>query len=160
MFPEPQAEHRWLQKLVGEWTISGECDGPPGEPKSKMQGTEVVTTLGGLWTTSHGTMISPDGNHHTSLMTLGYDPNEKAFVGTFIASMMTHLWPYRGQLDEASQTLTLDSRGPNSMTGGQMAKYQDIIAFLSDDHRVLRSQYLDDTGQWIEFMKADYRRKA
>ena len=33
------------------------------------------------------------------IMTLGYDPQKKRFVGTLIGSMMTHLWVYDGALD-------------------------------------------------------------
>ena len=40
-----------------------------------------------------------------------------------------------------------------------MAKYQDVIEFKSDDHRVLTSRTLGDDGQWREFMTAHYRRK-
>jgi hypothetical protein len=42
---------------------------------------------------------------------------------------------------------------------GSMAKYQDIIEFRSDDHRLLRSQVLQKDGTWNHFMTAHYRRK-
>ena len=45
-------------------------------------------------------------------MTLGYDPVQKRFVGTFIGSMMTHMWIYNGTLDAAGKVLTLDTEGP------------------------------------------------
>ena len=32
MKAEPQKEHQWLQKLVGEWTSEGEADMGPGQP--------------------------------------------------------------------------------------------------------------------------------
>ena len=91
-------------------------------------------------------------------MTLGYDPARKRFVGTFIGSMMTHLWVYDGALDAAGKVLTLDAEGPTSPAEGKMAKYQDIIEFKSDDHRVLSSQMLGDDGKWHHFMTANYRR--
>jgi uncharacterized protein DUF1579 len=40
-----------------------------------------------------------------------------------------------------------------------MAKYHDIIEFVSDDHRTLSSQSLGHDGQWHPSMKAHYRRK-
>jgi len=40
-----------------------------------------------------------------------------------------------------------------------MAKYQDIIEFVDDDHRILSSQVLGTDGQRQPFMKAHYRRK-
>ena len=73
-------------------------------------------------------------------MTLGYDPAKKAFVGTFIGSMMTHLWVYDGELDAAGKVLTLDAEGPSFAATDKMAKYKDAIEIKSDDHRVLTSR--------------------
>jgi len=39
-----------------------------------------------------------------------------------------------------------------------MAKYKDIIEFVSDDHRVM-TQILDDDGTWHQFMTQHYQRK-
>ena len=41
-----------------------------------------------------------------------------------------------------------------------MAKYQDVITFLSDDHRTLTARTLGEDGEWRPFMTAHYRRKA
>ena len=92
-------------------------------------------------------------------MTLGYDPVSKRFDGTFVASVMTHLWIYNGSLDADEKVLTLDTEGP-SFTGEGMTKYQDIIEFISDDHRTLSSQAIGPDGQWVKFMRAHYRRKT
>lgn len=159
MEAQPQKEHHWLARLVGEWTYESECNSGPDQLPMKMTGSEVVRSLGGLWTVgeAHGDM--PGGGAFHSIMTLGFDPTPGRFVGTFIASMMTHLWPYNGSLDAEEKVLTLDSEGPSCTGDGTMAKYQDIIEFISDDHRTLSSQYLGEDGQWIPFMKAHYRRK-
>ena len=71
--------------------------------------------------------------------------------------MMTHLWIYNGALDESEKILTLDTEGLN-FTQSAIAKYQDIIEFVSDDHRIMRSQILGDDGNWQQFMTAHYRR--
>jgi hypothetical protein len=102
----------------------------------------------------------PGGGPMTSIMTLGYDPQKERFVGTFIASMMTHLWPYEGTLDAAGKVLTLDSEGPSFTGDGRVVKYQDVIEWKSDDHRTLSSRALGDDGKWgLFFMTAHYRRK-
>ena len=156
--PEPLKEHRWLQQLVGEWTYVSECSTGPDQPLMKMGGTETVRTLGGLWTIGEAVSPSEDGTEFRSIMTLGFDPVSKRFVGTFIASMMTHLWPYNGTLDPAEKILTLDSEGPSFSGDGTMVKYQDMIEFLSADHRTLSSQCLGPDGKWVKFMTADYYR--
>jgi len=159
MKAEPQREHRWLEKLVGEWTCEGEMTMEPGKPPMKYKGSESVRSLGGLWILAEGRGETPDGSPMTTIMTLGYDPQKKRFVGTFIGSMMTHLWLYDGGLDAAAKTLTLDTEGPNMAAEGRTANYRDVIELKSDDHRILTSHMLGDDGQWHRFMTGHYRRR-
>src|SRR5262245_47179875 len=158
MNAEPQKEHQWLQRLVGEWTSEAEAVMGPDKPPEKFKGTDSVRTIGGLWTVCEGRGEMPGGGTATTIMTLGYDPVRKRFVGTFIGSMMTYMWTYDGQLDADSKILTLGAEGPSFAGDGKMAKYQDIIEFKSDDHRTLSSQVLGDDGKWNHFMTAHYRR--
>ncbi len=159
MNTEPQNEHHWLQKLVGEWTYEIEATMEPGTPPEKSTGTESVRSLGGLWVLAEGQGEMPGCGAVTMIITLGYDPHKQRYVGTWIGSMMTYLWVYDGELDAAERALTLNSEGP-AMTGeGKMAKYKDVIEFKSDDHRVLTSHVLGDDGQWHKFMTGNYRRQ-
>lgn len=158
MIAEPQTEHQWLQQLVGEWTAEMECVMGPDQPPQKSKGTESVRSLGGLWTIGEGAGEMPNGDTMKSIMTLGYDPARQRFVGTFIASMMTHMWRYEGTLDGSGTVLTLDTTGP-SMAGEGMVPYQDIITIKSPDHRVLQSRTPGPDGQWLTFVTAHYRRK-
>jgi Protein of unknown function (DUF1579) len=130
----------------------------PGKPPEKFTGAETVRSLGGVWVLCEGRGEMPGGGMGTTLMTLGYDPQKKHFVGTFVGSMMANLWIYDGSLDAAEKVLTLDSEGPSFTAEGMMAKYRDAIEFISDDRRVLTSNYLGDDGKWHEFMTANYRR--
>jgi hypothetical protein len=159
MNSEPQREHQWLQKLVGEWSSEAEAIVRPDEPPMKSQGTESVRSLGGLWILAEGKGDMPGCGPATMMLTLGYDPQMKRFVGTWVGSMMTHLWVYEGVLDDSGHVLTLDTQGPGMEGGGKMARYQDIIEFKSDDHRTLASQVLGADGKWTRFMTAHYHRK-
>ena len=160
MHIEPQKEHQWLQKLVGEWTSESECDAGPDQTRQKFTGTETVRSLGGLWTLGEGQGEMPGGGVAKMLMTLGYDPQKKRYVGTWVGSMMTHLWVYDGALDTSGKVLTLDAEGPSfAGDGTTMAKYQDITEIKSDDHRVLSSRVLGPDGKWTQFMTAHYRRR-
>lgn len=156
---EPQKEHQWLQKLVGEWTCEGEATMEPGQPPVQWKATESVRSLGGVWFLAEGQGEMPDGGASTTLMTLGYDPQKKRYVGTFIGSMMTNLWVYEGTLDEAGRVLTLDTEGPDFGAGGKIRKFQDIVEFKSADHRILSSRMQGDDGKWHWIMTAHYRRK-
>jgi hypothetical protein len=53
------------------------------------------------------------GGAATTMMTLGYDPHRKRYVGTWIGSMMTHLWVYGCELDASERVLTLNAEGPS-----------------------------------------------
>src|SRR5262245_50519592 len=159
MKAEPQQEHQWLEKLLGEWTFEVEAAMGPEKPPEKLTGTESVRSLGGLWVICEGRGQMPGGGTATNIMSLGYDPAKKRYVGTFIGSVMTQMWVYEGQLDAGSKVLTLDTEGPSFTAEGKMAKYQDIIEIRSADHRLLSSRFLGDDGQWHGFMTANYRRR-
>jgi hypothetical protein len=159
MFAAAQEEHRWLKQLVGTWSYQAEASAP-GEESAKAEGTETVRQLGDLWVLAEGEGRMPDGTPAKSLMTLGYDPTRRRYVGTWIGSMMTHLWVYHGALDASGRVLTLSADGP-SMSGSSssMARYQDIITVESADHRILTARVLGEEGVWTSFMTAHYRRK-
>jgi hypothetical protein len=159
MSAEPQKEHHWLQKLVGEWTYESEASMAADSPPISCVGTESVRSIGGLWIVAEGQGGVPGSPPWTSLLTIGYDPQTKRFVGTFIGSMMANLWVYDGELDEAEKVLTLNAEGPDFTQPGKTAKYKDVIEFNSDDHRLFTSHLLGDDGQWHQFMTANYRRK-
>lgn len=160
MNEQPRREHEWLAKLVGDWTTEMRMSMGPDQPPQIHRGIETVRTLGGLWAICEGEGESTgDCAPGRTVMTLGYDPKKGRFVGTFIASMMTYLWLYDGELDPSGKKLVLDAEGPAFSGDGTITKYQDAIEFLDDDFRVLTSRVLGDDGRWTEFMRAEYRRK-
>ena len=159
MQADPQKEHQWLQQLVGEWTSEAECSMGPGQPSTKSYGTERVRMVGGLWMVGEGQGEMPGGGTATMIMTLGYDPQKKRYLGTWIGSMMTHMWHYDGEMDASGRILTLSAEGPSMAGDGTMAKYQDIIEIKSKDHRTLSSRVLGPDGTWNHFMTAHYRRR-
>jgi hypothetical protein len=157
--PRPESEHQWLQKLVGEWTYEAKADGAPGEASHGFTGTERVRSVGEVWVIAEGHCPAPDGTTAGTMMTLGYDSRSKRFVGTWIGSMMTHLWVYDGRIEPDRMTLTLESDGPSFADQKKTAKYRDVIRFTDDDNRVLTGSLLGDDGRWTTFMTTHYRRK-
>ena len=155
--PGPEAEHRWLLKLVGDWTY--EPDLGPEHHGAKAAGTERGRSIGDLWVQLEGIGQMPGSSDPTtSVMTLGFDAARRRFTGTFIASMMTHLWLYDGELDAAHDRLTLTSEGPSMSEAGKMALYRDVIDFQSDDQRTLTASMQQPDGTWQPFMTVRYRR--
>lgn len=149
---EPLNEHKWLLKLAGDWTFQiVPLDGSDA-PADECGGTEKVRAIGDLWIVSEGHGKMPDGKPATMLLTLGFDPRTKRFVGTWVGSMMANLWVYDGFLDETGKVLTLDSEGLSMCGDGKVGKYRDVIEIIDDNTRMLRSYGLGEDGKWGQFM--------
>ena len=129
-----------------------------GQPPMKSTATESVRAIGDLWTVAESQGEMPGGALGTFVMTIGYDPRTSRFVGTWLGSMLTHLWVYDGWLDAAERVLTLEAEGPSMAGDGTLQPYRDVITLESDDHRVLTSHFLGEDGEWHHFMTAHYRR--
>lgn len=151
---EPQAEHRWLDKLVGQWRLVSFDDKETGE----QAWTENVRSLNGLWIVAESTGPLPDGGRAIAITTLGYDPNRGRYVGTWLGTMMTHMFVYEGTLDESGRVLSLDCEGPDFTAPGRMARYRDIITIEDDDTRTLTGTMQRPDGSWKSLMTARYQR--
>jgi hypothetical protein len=156
---EPTREHKWLQKFVGEWTYEMDASMEPGKPPVKMTGSETIRPFGEVWVQGHGTSQMPDGSPAETQITLGYDPLKKRFIGTWLGTMMAHLWVYDGELSADERTLTLNSEGPSMTEQNKRANYRDVFEFKNDDLRTLTAFVQGDDGQWSQFMTLDYHRK-
>lgn len=154
---KPSKEHDWLQKLVGSWRYESEMSCGPDQPTMKASGTEVTRSVGGAWIVGEGTGPMPDGEPATMIITVGYDPAKKKYVGSWIGSMMPMLWVYEGEVDPAGKKLSLYSTGPK-MTGEGMAPYCDAIEIVDDNHRIFTGSMQGDDGKWTTFMTSHYYR--
>ncbi|MEX1042699.1 MAG: DUF1579 domain-containing protein [Pirellulaceae bacterium] len=158
MFEKPQSEHNWLSQLVGDWVSESECQMGPDAPPEKSSGRMSCRMLGGLWLIAEGTGDMPEGEPMTSIITLGYDPVKGKYVGNFIASVMTHLWPYSGALDDSGKRLPLDSEGPRFDGVEGMAKYRDTIEIIDKDHWRFFGEMQVADGTWVRIMTSENRR--
>jgi hypothetical protein len=155
---QPQTEHKWLRRLLGEWTYKMNAPAQAGQPAHESTGTESVRPIGYLWVAAETQGEMPGAGPMTSIMTLGYSPATKRFVGTWIGSMMTHMWVYDGELDPSGRVLTLTSDGPSMANDGTMDTYQDVIEFKDDNHRTQTSRVRGKDGSWQPFMTVEYWR--
>jgi hypothetical protein len=158
-FPKPEVteSHRWLQQLVGDWTFSGECQTPQG-PQSQT-GRLTVRPFGDLWVQMEGESdVASDIMR--SIITLGFDPVKDKFVGSFIATVMTHFWVYEGARDADGKTLPLKCKGPRVDGAPGLADYEDVIEVTDKDNFSLRGRVQQDDGTWLEFMTTKYTRSS
>ena len=155
---KPKHEHEWLRQLVGEWTYEMEYE-EPGKGPTKVGGTGVTRAVGDLWTICEGEGVMPGGERPLMVTTLGYDPQKGRFVGTWIGSMMSHLWVYDGFLDADERVLTLESTGPSMTKPDEMGQYRDIITIIDRDNHTMTGNFFGDDGEWHEMMKMHFRRE-
>jgi hypothetical protein len=157
--PGMSKEHKWLQQLVGEWTYESEGIVDPSQPPVKSQGTESARALGGIWLIAESNSKAPNGASMKGILTLGYEPEKKKYLATFISSGMTRLWTYEGTLDETEKSLTLESQGPDPSTPEKSTKYKDVYEIKGTDHWVITSSILAADGKWFRYATVNYWRK-
>jgi hypothetical protein len=156
--PPPQKEHEWLKQLGGEWDAEAQLFMEQDKPPTTSKGTDSVRMIGGFWSVAE-TKASVMDMPFTGIMTLGYDPEKKKYIGTWVDSMGSRLWTYTGTLDSSGKKLTLETEGPCPMQGGRMSKFKEIMEIQDTDHRTFTSTVQFEDGKWVTMMKVSYQRK-
>jgi uncharacterized protein YndB with AHSA1/START domain len=152
----PVHQHGWLHRLLGDWTFESTGAGPDGKT-FRSTGTERVRALGPFWVVGEADGACPGLADSRMVITMGFDAASGRFRGTWVGSMMGHMFVYDGALDEAAATLSLDSEGP-SFTGEGTAKYRDIVQLVSETERVVTGNAVLPDGSLHEIMRATFRR--
>ena len=153
--PKPEEGHLWLHQLVGDWTFESK--------EGDHAGTEHVRKVGELWVVGETEMRMSDGKTGTAVLTLGFDAAKKRFIGTWVGSMMAHLWIYDGELDPSRKMLSLYAEGPafdekGNIDASKMARYRDAIEMQADGSRIFTGSMQGPDGQWQTFMTSHYRK--
>lgn len=154
--PSPTKEHKVLMQDVGEWEIEGKMLMPTGFEKFKAE--EKVTAIGGFWTVSHYSADVLGGLKGSS--TLGYDPETKMYVGTWVDSFQPSPTKMKGKYDAKTKTMTFETMGVG-MDGKPMPG-KIIIKYNDDNSHTFTMMQQDPTGQTKEMvatMEMAYTRK-
>ena len=149
--PGPEKEHHWLQQFVGEWQTESKAVMIPGQPAIESSGSISSRMIGGFWVINEMKGDLP-GATVIGIQTIGYDPSKRKYVGTWVDSMVNHMWHYEGTVDETGKILTLQAEGPNMMLEGKLAKFEDQYEFKSANEIAISSRMLGDDGKWVTFM--------
>jgi hypothetical protein len=155
--PASGAEHAWLGQLAGEWEAVTEAVVAPGQPPLQSKGTESIRRLGDSWVVSEVESSFMD-MPFSAVFTLGYDPEAKKFVGTWVDSLSSYLWRYEGTLDAEGKTLTLEKEGPCVRTPGTHARFRDVLEVKGPRERTYTSRALID-GAWETIVTVHSRRR-
>jgi hypothetical protein len=156
--PGPVEEHGLLQKFVGEWESEGEAFMAPGQPPTKLKGVESSRMIGGFWFVAQIKSSVPDFPYE-QILTLGYDPVKKKYIGTVIDSMTSHIWQLEGTFDATGNILAWETEGPVPDPENP-SKFREVIDLKGSDHKVFTSSVLGPDGSWNTVMRIDIRRKT
>lgn len=155
---EPARDHEWLKQLVGEWDAQFKMYFEPGQPPAEVAGTDAVRALGDHWIVAE-TRTTMMGAPYTGILSLGYNAEKQHFSGTWIDSMGGNLWVYKGTLNGAGDTMTLQTEGPSLQAPGKTARYKEIIQITGADTRTFTSTTETEDGNWMKLLTIEYRRK-
>lgn len=156
--PKPTKEHELLKQFAGEWEVTAESAPAPGQEAMKCEGKESSQLLGGFWYVAEGEAKMGEASV-ASVLTVGYDPAAKQYIGTFFCTMDSTLWKYVGAMDESGKKLTLETEGPSCTEPGKKAKYREILELTDKDHKTFKSFMQGDDGKWLPIVTMEYRRK-
>lgn len=152
--PEPPTEqHRWLHQLVGEWDVVYESAGPEDQA-FRFEAIESVRSLGGRWIVSEGS-----AGDFRSILTLGYDPDQGHFLGTWVDTNQTRLWQFQGELTESGDALHLHADGPSMFQPEETARYREALELLGPNQKRVTSSTLQPDGTWTTFLTATATRR-
>lgn len=158
-FSKPREEHRFLEKLLGEWLVTATNTDPDYNPDNpEKRWTETVRSVGGLWFIAEGSGGMPGGGKASMVMTLGFDPSVGNYVGTWVGSMMDKFWVYKGWVEPDGKTLTLEAEGPDFDDPSKTNIYHDVISFIDDDHRTFSGSVRQPDGSFNTFMTSEMKR--
>jgi hypothetical protein len=154
----PAKDHEWLKQLVGEWDVQWKMYMQPDQPPAESAGSDSVRAIGEHWIVAE-TRTTMMGAPYRGILSLGYNPQKKQFNGTWIDSFGGQLWVYKGTLNDAGDTLTLETEGPSLQVPDKTARYREIIQFTSKDSRTFTSSFEGEDGKWVRILTIEYRRK-
>ena len=140
-YATPGKFHKELEYFVGKWNAVTKYWMKPGEKPMETTGTSVAKLIMGgryLKTVNNGKMMGMD---HTGMSIYGYDNYHKKFVGTWLDSAGTGLFPYEGTIDSSGKVRT-DS-----------ATWDDIMSGGTHDVRMVTTIVDKDTYKFEMFMK-------
>lgn len=158
-FSKPGPQHRFLERLLGEWVVTSSAHHPGYDADDPdKQWRETVRTLGGIWFVAESGGLMPNGERGQMMITLGFDAKAGRYVGSWVGSMMDTLWLYSGWVEPDGNTLILEAEGPSFSDPSKTELYRDTITFLDADHRRFTGAVRQADGTFKEFMRDDMKR--
>ena len=104
--PQQTKQHKLLVKSAGNYEGTTAMWMPGAPEPMQAPCSEVVTAIGGLWTTSHFQMEFM-GQPFAGSAISGYDAERKKFIGYWVDSTNPKVTQMEGDWDEAKQAIVM-----------------------------------------------------
>jgi hypothetical protein len=153
----PGAEHRWLDPLVGSWTIDVRWQGAGGVETRTTGTSENRWILDGRFLLCEST--AGDGPSRIDATTIyGFDNRQKKYFALALHNLATYVMQPSGSYDPSTHSFLLSGRERNEVTGSILV-YRELLRVEGPDRFSLRV-YFDVPGRApVRILEAIYTRR-
>jgi hypothetical protein len=155
-FTQPQAEHRLLERLAGEWQFERQTP-PEAGSRPRILGTGAISAemMGAFFVASRwaGNVYGAD---YEALQAIGYDVEQGKYTGYWLDSFMSFRWELTGIVDAATQELWVTTRGP--APAGGTTGFRERYRFDSADSITIIGEMQRDES-WVAITHTRLTRK-
>lgn len=151
---KPNEEHSRLMTNVGVWDAEISMMTPDG--KTASTGVENVKKLGELWTVSdfeYEFMGAPVQGHGT----MGYDPQTKKYIGTWVESGSPFISTLEGEYDDEKKAIVYKMMGKDP--AGNDAEYRIITATQDATHRSFELHAKIGEDEYMKVLEINYAKR-
>lgn len=144
-----------LKRDIGTWDCEVRFYPDPKSKPTLSKAVETNIMVGDVWlvTDFKGEMAGA-AFHGSSQM--GYDPQKKKYIGSWVDSAGPYPTAMEGTYDAAKQTLTIVGTGKDP-NGAEM-KMKLVTVYKENDTRTM-SMFIEAGSEWMRVMEVDYQRK-
>lgn len=152
--PQPTAEHLRIQAMVGKWNVKCSFYMDPTQPPMVCDAVEIYEAMGPFFAVSkYETMFM--GAPFVGRCTIGYDPNLKKWVSTWVDCMSPVLFHMTGT--EKGDTLTMSGQAWSCMTN-QISTHRSTNRKISANETVMEMFLTMPNGVEVKTMTMHYKR--
>lgn len=133
----PDAGHKALEPLLGEWKAEVKCWMDPGGSPEVSQGTAHARWIFNgrfLEEAFHGEMM---GKPFTGQTFMGYDNVRQTFNSVWFSDTQTSMFTSEGRGENANKVITLEGKASCAATGQKEIPMKTVLRVLSSDKHVL-----------------------
>lgn len=154
--PQPTPEHARLESGLGRWNVKCTYFMDPSQPPMVCDAVETVEPVGPFWTVS---LFESEfmGMPFRGRSTLGYDPQKKKWVGTWVDSMSPSMFVMEGGYDAAGKVLTMHCRGPHMATG-EMVDFRCVTTHTGPETHEFDMYMTDPQHGEVQMFRHEYSR--